>query len=52
MKQPDTAALRERLANYMSEEELKQDLQEFDGVLQEVNCQMVGLRNLLHEIRP
>lgn len=51
MKQPDTAALRERLANYMSEEELKQDLQEFDGVLQEVNCQMVGLRNLLNEIR-
>ena len=51
MKQPDTAALRERLANYMSEEELKQDLQEFDGLLQEVNCQMVGLRNLLHEIR-
>ena len=35
----------------MSEEELKQDLQEFDGLLQEVNCQMVGLRNLLHEIR-
>lgn len=51
MKQPDTAALRERLANYMSEEELKQDLQEFDGLLQEVNCQIVGLRNLLNEIQ-
>jgi small-conductance mechanosensitive channel len=51
MKQPDTAALRERLANYTPEEELKQDLQELDGLLQEVNCQMVELRNLLKEIR-
>lgn len=51
MKQPDTAALRERLANYTPEEELKQDVQELDGLLQEVNCQMVGLRNLLKEIR-
>ena len=50
MKQPDTAALRERLANYTPEEELKQDLQEFDGLLQEVNSQMVELRNLLKEI--
>ena len=47
MKQPDTAALRERLANYTPEEELKQDMQELDGLLQEVNCQIVGLRNLL-----
>ncbi|HJH59806.1 MAG TPA: DivIVA domain-containing protein [Bacteroidetes bacterium] len=51
MKQPDTAALRERLANYTPEEELKQDLQELDGMLQEVNCQMVELRNLLKEIQ-
>ena len=50
MRQPDTAALRERLANYTPEEELKQDLQEFDGLLQEVNSQMVELRNLLKEI--
>ena len=52
MKQPDTAALRERLANYTPEEELKQDMQELDGLLQEVNCQIVGLRNLLNEIQP
>lgn len=51
MKQPDTAALRERLANYTPEEELKQDTQELDGLLQEVNCQMVELRNLLKEIQ-
>ena len=50
MKQPDTAALRERIANYTPEEELKQDEQELDGLLQEVNCQMVELRNLLGEI--
>ena len=50
MKQPDTAALRERLANYTPEEELKQNMQELDGLLQEVNCQMVELRNLLKEI--
>lgn len=50
MKQPDTAALRERLANYTPEEELKQDLQELDGLLQEVNSQMVELCNLLKEI--
>ena len=50
MKQPDTAALRERLANYTSEEEQKQDLQEFDGLLQEVNCQIIEFRNLLKEI--
>ena len=50
MKRPDTAALRERLANYTPEEEMKQDMQELDGLLQEVNCQIVGLRNLLNEI--
>lgn len=51
MKQPDTAALRERLANYTPEDELKQDLQELEGLLQEVNCQTVELRNLLKEIQ-
>lgn len=50
MKQPDTAALRERLANYTPEEELKQDVQELDGLLQEVNCQIIEFRNLLKEV--
>lgn len=50
MKQPDTAALRERLANYMLEEGVKQDTQELDELLQEVDCQMIELRNLLKEI--
>lgn len=50
MKQPDTAALRERLANYTPEEELKQDKQELDGLLQEVNYQLIEFRNLLKEI--
>lgn len=50
MKQPDTAALRERLANYTPGQELEQDAQELDGLLQEVNCQIVELRNLLGEI--
>lgn len=51
MKQPDTAALRERLANYTPEDELEQDIEELDGVLQKVNCQTVELRNLLNEIQ-
>ena len=50
MKQPDTAALRERLANYTPEEELKQDKQELDGLLQEVNYQLIEFRNLMKEI--
>ena len=50
MKQPDTAALRERLANYTPEDELEQDKQELDGLLQEVNCQLIEFRNLLKEI--
>ena len=50
MKQPDTAALRERLANYTPEDELEQDKQELDGLIQEVNCQLIELRNLLGEI--
>lgn len=51
MKQPDTAALRERLANYTPEDELEQDKQELDGLLQEVDCQITELRNLLKEIK-
>ncbi len=50
MKQPDTAALRERLANYTPEDELERDKQELDGLLQEVNCQLIEFRNLLKEI--
>ena len=51
MKQPDTAALRERLANYTPEDELKENKQELEGLLQEVNCQLTRLRNLLGEIK-
>ena len=50
MKQPDTAALRERLANYTPEDELEQSKRELEGLLQEVNCQLIELRNLLKEI--
>lgn len=50
MKQPDTAALRERLANYTPENELEQNKEELDGLIQEVNCQIAELRNLLGEI--
>lgn len=50
MKQPDTAALRERLANYTPEDELKENKQELDGLLQEVNCQLIEFRNLMKEI--
>ena len=50
MKQPDTSALRERLNNYTTGQELEQDKQEFEGLLLEVNCQIAELRNLLKEI--
>ena len=50
MKQPDTAALRERLANYTPEDELKENNQELEGLLQEVNCQLIEFRNLMKEI--
>ncbi len=50
MKQPDTAALRERLANYTPENELKENNQELDGLLQEVNSQLIEFRKLLKEI--
>ena len=51
MKQPDTAALRERLANYTPEDELEQEKQELEGLLQEVNCQLIEFRNLMKEIK-
>ena len=50
MEQPDTAALRERLANYTPEDELGQDKQELEGLLQEVNYQLIEFRNLMKEI--
>lgn len=50
MKQPDTAALRERLANYTPEDDLEQNKQELDGLLQEVSCQLIEFRKLLKEI--
>ena len=50
MKQPDTSALRERLANYTPGQELEQDKQELEELLLEVNCQITELRNLLQEI--
>lgn len=50
MKQPDTSALRERLDNYTPEQEMEQDMQKLEDLLQEVNCQIVTLRNLLKEI--
>lgn len=50
MKQPDTSALRERLANYTPGQEPEQDKQELEGLLQEVDRQILALRNLLKEI--
>lgn len=41
----------ERLANYTPEDELEQDKRELDGLLQEVSCQIIELRNLLKEIQ-
>ena len=46
----DRAALRERLANYTPEDELEQDKRELDGLLQEINYQLIEFRNLLKEI--
>ena len=36
MKQPDTSALRERLADYTPEQELKQDMQDLDELTEKV----------------
>lgn len=51
MKQPDTAALRERIANYTPGEDLEQDRQEFDGLTEKVSEQIMALRNLLGEVK-
>ena len=50
MRQPDTSALRERLANYTPGQELNEDKQELEGLLLKVNCQITELRNLLKEM--
>lgn len=50
MKQPDTATLRERLANYTPKQELEQDKQKLERLLQEVSDQILAIRNLLKEI--
>lgn len=50
MRQPDTSALRERLANYTPRQELEQDKQELEELLQEVSDQIFAMRNLLKEI--
>lgn len=50
MKQPDTSALRERLANYTPGQEQEEDKQELEGLLQEVSDQILAIRNLLQEI--
>lgn len=50
MRQPDTSALRERLANYTPGQELEQDKQELEGLLQEVDRPILALRNLFKEI--
>ena len=50
MKQPDTAALRERLANYTPQEEQEQDTRELEGLLQETNSRIEELRALVEEI--
>ena len=46
MKQPDTSALRERLADYTPEQELKQDMQDLDELTEKVSGQIIALRNL------
>lgn len=50
MKQLDTSALRERIANYTPGQELEEDKQELEGLLQEVSDQIFAMRNLLKEI--
>lgn len=50
MKQPDTAALRERLANYTHGQSFEQDKEELDGLAEKVSGQIMALRNLLGEI--
>ena len=51
MRQPDTSALRERLANYTPGQELERDKQELEGLLQEVSDQIFAIRNLINELK-
>lgn len=50
MKQPDTSALRERLASYTPEQELEQDTQKLRILLEEIDSRTVELRDLLNKI--
>lgn len=50
MKQPDTSALRERLADYTPEQELEQDKRELRVLLEEIDFRTVELRDLLNKI--
>lgn len=50
MKQPDTAALRERLANYTPVQQFEQDKEELDELTEKIYGQIMALRNLLREI--
>lgn len=50
MKQPDTAALRERLANYTPVQQFEQDKEEQDELTEKIYGQIMALRNLLREI--
>ena len=51
MKQPDTEALRERLADYTPGQQLEQDRQELDELAEKVSGQIMALRNLLGEVK-
>lgn len=50
MRQPDTSALRERLANYTPGQELEQDTQKLRVLLEEIDCRTAELRDLLKDI--
>lgn len=50
MKQPDTAALRERLSNYTPGQQFEQDKEEQDELTEKIYGQIIALRNLLREI--
>ena len=50
MKQPDTNALRERLAGYTPDRQLEEDKEELDGLTERISGQIMALRSLLQEI--
>lgn len=50
MKQPDTAALRERLTNYAPGQQFEQDKEEQDELTEKIYGQIMALRNLLRDI--